>query len=103
MFFFTFSVTHFQNVSPILKSLENSPALRESCHNTNKKGRDKRYTKNWRPISLLNIDTKLISKVVANRIKKVIGLVIAEDQTAYVPGSSIGESIRLILDLPEYT
>ena len=46
---------------------------------------------------------KLISKVLANSIKKVIGLVIADDQTAYVPGRSIRESIRLISDLIEYT
>ena len=30
-----------------------------------KKDRDKRYTKNWRPISLLNIDTKITSKAFA--------------------------------------
>ena len=30
-----------------------------------KKDRDKRYTKNWRPISLLNIDTKIISTAFA--------------------------------------
>ena len=26
-----------------------------------KKDRDKRYIKNWRPISLLNVDTKILS------------------------------------------
>ena len=35
-----------------------------------KKGRDKRYIKNWRPISLLNVDTKIISKSLSERLKK---------------------------------
>ena len=30
-----------------------------------KKGRNKRYVRNWRPISLLNVDVKLISKALA--------------------------------------
>ena len=36
------------------------------------KGKDKRYLKNWRPISLINVDTKILSKSVALRIKKVL-------------------------------
>ena len=55
-------------------------------HLLRKKGRDKRLIKNWRPISLLNIDTKILSKVLATRIKSVIKSVIQPDQTAYVPG-----------------
>ena len=68
-----------------------------------KKGKDKRYIKNWRPISLLNVDAKIISKVMANRLKKVSGTLISSDQTAYVPGRFIGESVRLVSDLTEYT
>ena len=67
-----------------------------------KKDKDKRYIKNWRPISLLNVDLKIASKALAARIKKVIGSVILFDQTAYVKGRYIGESIRLIQDIIEY-
>ena len=68
-----------------------------------KKGKDKRFIKNWRPISLINVDTKVLSKSIATRIKKVTGTVVSNDQTAYVPGRHIGESVRLISDLLGYT
>ena len=68
-----------------------------------KKGKDKRYIKNWRPISLLNVDAKILSKILASRVKKVISSLITSDQTAYVPGRVIGESIRLTSDLIEYS
>ena len=35
-----------------------------------KKDRDKRYIKHWRPISLLDVDTKIISKALAAKLKK---------------------------------
>ena len=35
-----------------------------------KKGRDKRLVKTWRPISLMNVDTKIASKALALRMKK---------------------------------
>ena len=37
-----------------------------------KKDNDKRFVKNWRPISLINVDAKIASKAIALRIKKVI-------------------------------
>ena len=66
-------------------------------------GKNKRYIKNWRPISLLNVDTKILSKALASRLKKVINTLISPVQTAYVPGRYIGDSVRLISDLLEYT
>ena len=36
-----------------------------------KKYRDKRYIKNWRPLSLLNADTKIISKALVAKLEKL--------------------------------
>ena len=69
---------------------------------TEKKDRDKRLIKNWRPISLLNVHAKIASKAIALRIKQVIHKLIHHDQTAYVYGRNIGESIRVIDDMLEY-
>ena len=45
--------------------------------------------KNYRPISLLNYDYKLISKVITNRVKNVLEHIIHPDQTCAVPGRTI--------------
>ena len=68
-----------------------------------KKDRDKRLIKNWRPISLLNLDTKLLSKVLANRMKDVLPSLVKENQIAYVQGRFISEGGRLISDILEST
>lgn len=66
-----------------------------------KRDKDKRYIQNWRPISLLNVDTKILSKCIAARFIPVLPTIISPDQTAYVKGRYIGESIRLISDILE--
>jgi hypothetical protein len=59
--------------------------------------------KNWRPISLLNTDYKIITKVLANKLKKVLPSVINPDQVAYLKKRFIGQNIRTILDVMGYT
>ena len=68
-----------------------------------KKSKDKRFLKNWRPISLINVDAKIASKVLASRMKNILSSIVKCDQTAYVKGKYIGESICLISDILEYT
>ena len=68
-----------------------------------KRGKDKRYIKNWRPISLINFDAKLLSKALAERLKAVLPSIIKHDQTAYVYNRFIGESVRVVSDVLEIT
>ena len=58
---------------------------------------------NWRPITLLNVDCKIAAKAIAKRIKVVLPGLTHPDQTGFVKGRYIGENIRLITDLMEYT
>ena len=64
-----------------------------------KKDKDKRFIKNWRPISLLNVDYKIISKALASRLKNVLPNLISPQQTEYVENRFIDESGRLIADI----
>ena len=68
-----------------------------------KEGKDRRFVKNWRPISLLNTDYKIISKVLATRICSVIPILIHSDQNGFVKGRFIGESVRTISDIMDFT
>ena len=45
-----------------------------------KKGKDKRFIKNWRPISLLNVDYKITLKALAERLKKILPVLISHEQ-----------------------
>ena len=66
-----------------------------------KKDRDKRLIKNWRPISLLNVVLKIISKSLSEKVKNFLPDLISSQQTAYVKNRHIGESGRLIFDVIE--
>ena len=67
-----------------------------------KSGKDLTNIKNWRPISLLNTDYKILTKILANRIKKYLPKLINTDQTGFVPGRYIGTNIHKIVNISEY-
>ena len=66
-----------------------------------KKG-EKENLKNYRPLSLTNIDYKIIAFVLSRRLQRVVHKLISENQTAYVKGRYIGINARTILDIYEY-
>ena len=59
--------------------------------------------KNWRPISLPNIVYKILSRVLARRMEKVLPKLVHSDQTGFVNGRNIGQNIRPLNDIMEYT
>lgn len=63
-----------------------------------KAGKDSTICSNYRPIALLNADTKLYAKVLASRLKNLLPDLINVDQAGFVPGrEGRDNSIRTIL------
>ena len=68
-----------------------------------KQGKDSRLLKNLRPITLLNVDYKIIEKILANRLKKVMNKLINPDQKGFMAERNISTNIRKICDIITYT
>ncbi|CAM2112404.1 unnamed protein product [Caretta caretta] len=65
-----------------------------------KKG-DLRDLRNWRPVSLLSTDYKIVAKAISLWLGSVMADVIHPDQTYTVPGRSIFDNLFLVQDLLE--
>ena len=50
---------------------------------------------------MLNVDYKIATKVIANRLAKVLPDIISPNQTGYVKNRYIGENVRLISDVTD--
>uniref|UniRef100_A0A670JT87 Reverse transcriptase domain-containing protein n=1 Tax=Podarcis muralis TaxID=64176 RepID=A0A670JT87_PODMU len=62
---------------------------------------EKTQLKNYRPISLLNVDYKIFADILANRLKRVLNEVIHKDQAGFLPGRHLSDNVRNIIDILE--
>lgn len=68
-----------------------------------KKNSDRRYVANWRPITLLNTDYKILTKAIAIRMQSCIKQIIHTDQNGFLRGRYIGSNLRTVQDIIDKT
>ena len=60
------------------------------------KEKDANTFNRFRPISLCNIGYKIITKIIARRIKNILPYIIPENQGGFIKGMKIGHNIILV-------
>lgn len=65
-----------------------------------KSGKDPKYPEAYRPISLLQVDIKILAKILASPLNQVILSLIHPDQTGFMPGKNTAMNIcRLFMNI----
>lgn len=67
-----------------------------------KPGKDPNLVGSYRPISLLNHDTKIFASVMAHCLNKIIISYVHQDQTGFMPMRQLADTVRRSLNLINY-
>lgn len=63
-----------------------------------KKGKCPDSCRSDRPIALLNVDWKLLSKILASRLEYLLPVLVKEDQTGFTKGWNSATNVRCLLN-----
>ena len=60
------------------------------------------FLKNWRSITLLNVDYKILAKVLANRVKPYLNKLVYPCQTGFIAGGNIANNKCKTIDIIDF-
>ena len=94
---------------PLCKSPRTDQIQNEILSDSQRKGiirlilkkADKTDLKHYRPISLLNVGVKIITKTLALRLGKVLPTIVSKDLTC-IPGRNIAKNFHTLKDVLKY-
>ena len=64
-----------------------------------KKDKDPDLCTSYRPISLMNVDTKILAKALACRLERVLPTIISKEQTGFIKGRQLYYNVRTLLNV----